>query len=62
VIGGFGSIPGAIVGGFFVGVLEALTASYVSSTYRDVFTFLAFIAVMVLMPTGFFGERASRRV
>jgi branched-chain amino acid transport system permease protein len=62
VIGGFGSIPGAIVGGLFVGVLETLTAAYVSSTYRDVFTFIAFIMVMVLMPTGFFGERVARRV
>jgi branched-chain amino acid transport system permease protein len=62
VIGGFGSIPGAIVGGMFVGVLDTLIAAYVSSTYRDVFTFLAFILVITLRPTGFFGERVAARV
>jgi branched-chain amino acid transport system permease protein len=62
VVGGFGSIPGAIVGGMFVGVLDTLTAAYLSSTYRDVFTFLAFILVITLRPTGFFGERMSVRV
>jgi branched-chain amino acid transport system permease protein len=62
VVGGFGSIPGAIVGGMFVGVLDTLTAAYISSTYRDVFTFLAFIFVITLRPTGFFGERVAVRV
>lgn len=62
VIGGFGSIPGAIVGGLFVGVLDTLTAAYISSAYRDVFTFLAFIVVITLRPTGFFGERVAVRV
>lgn len=62
VIGGFGSIPGAIVGGMFVGLLDTLTAAYISSTYRDVFTFFAFILVITLRPTGFFGERVAVRV
>jgi branched-chain amino acid transport system permease protein len=62
VVGGFGSIPGAIVGGIFVGVIDTLTAAYLSSTYRDVFTFLAFILVITLRPTGFFGERVAIRV
>ena len=62
VIGGFGSIPGAIAGGMFVGIMDVLVAAHVSSTYRDVFTFLAFILVITLRPTGFFGERAAARV
>jgi branched-chain amino acid transport system permease protein len=62
VVGGFGSIPGALAGGLFVGVLDTMTAAYVSSTYRDVFTFLVFILVITLRPTGFFGERVSLRV
>jgi branched-chain amino acid transport system permease protein len=62
VIGGFGSIPGAIVGGMFVGVLETTIAAEISSAYRDVFTFLALIVVLVVRPTGFFGERAGTRV
>lgn len=62
VIGGFGSIPGAIAGGMFVGIMDILVAAHVSSTYRDVFTFLAFILVITLRPTGFFGERTAARV
>jgi branched-chain amino acid transport system permease protein len=62
VIGGFGSIPGAIAGGMFVGVMDVLISAHVSSTYRDVFTFLAFILVITLRPTGFFGERTAARV
>lgn len=62
VIGGFGSIPGAIAGGMFVGIMDVLVAAHVSSTYRDVFTFLAFILVITLRPTGFFGERVAARV
>ena len=62
VLGGFGSIPGAIVGGMFVGVLDILVAAYLSSTYRDVFTFIAFILVITVRPTGFFGERTAARV
>jgi len=62
VIGGFGSIPGAIVGGMFVGVLETFIASEISSAYRDVFTFVALIVVLVVRPTGFFGEKAGSRV
>jgi branched-chain amino acid transport system permease protein len=62
VIGGFGSIPGAIAGGMFVGVMDVLVAAHVSSTYRDVFTFLAFILVITVRPTGFFGERVAARV
>lgn len=62
VVGGFGSIPGAVLGGVFVGVLDTMTAAYVSSSYRDVFTFLVFIAVITLRPTGFLGERVAARV
>jgi len=62
VIGGFGSIPGAIVGGIFVGVLDSVVATYLSSAYRDVFTFLVLISVIVLRPTGFFGERVGQRI
>jgi len=62
VVGGFGSIPGAIAGGMFVGLVDTLTAAYVSSTYKDVFTFLAFILVITVRPTGFFGERVAVRV
>ncbi|MDB5796939.1 MAG: branched-chain amino acid transporter permease [Paucimonas sp.] len=62
VIGGFGSIPGAILGGMLVGVLDTVVAALISSAYRDVFTFSALILMLVLRPTGIFGERIGSRV
>lgn len=62
VLGGWGSIPGAILGGLLLGVLESLLAAYVSSLYKDVFAFLILIAVLVCLPRGLFGERVSEKV
>jgi branched-chain amino acid transport system permease protein len=56
IVGGFGSVPGAIVGGLFVGVVETLSAGFISSIYRDAFAFIVLIIVLVVRPTGFFGE------
>jgi len=62
IIGGFGSVPGAIVGGFFVGVLEQLCAGYVSDKYKDVYAFLLMILVLFVRPQGIFGEKISEKV
>jgi branched-chain amino acid transport system permease protein len=62
IIGGFGSVPGAIVGGFFVGVLEQLCAGYVSDKYKDVYAFLLMILVLFGRPQGIFGEKISEKV
>ncbi|MBI2372217.1 MAG: branched-chain amino acid ABC transporter permease [Deltaproteobacteria bacterium] len=61
VIGGFGSIPGTLVGGIFLGVLEVLTAFYISSHYKDVFAFLLLILILLLRPEGFFGEKVGEK-
>lgn len=57
VIGGMGSIPGAIFGGFILGIAESLGAGYLSSQYKDGFAFLALILVLMVKPTGLFGKK-----
>jgi len=62
VIGGWGSITGAILGGLFVGIAETLLAGYVSSVYKDAFVFLILIGFLIVRPLGLMGERARERV
>ena len=57
VIGGLGSIAGSVVGGLLLGVLEALGSVFISSAYRDLYGFVLLILVLVVRPTGLFGER-----
>jgi branched-chain amino acid transport system permease protein len=61
VIGGFGSIPGAICGGILVGAAEIFGASYVSSAYKDALVFALMILFLVFRPQGLFGERIGDR-
>ena len=61
IIGGFGSLPGAIVGGVFVGLSEVLGASYVSSAYKDLISFGIMIVFLLVRPQGVFGERIQDR-
>ncbi len=56
VLGGIGSIPGAILGGVIMGVAETLTVGYLSSTYRDAITFVILVAVLLFRPTGLLGK------
>jgi branched-chain amino acid transport system permease protein len=62
VIGGFGSIPGAVIGGVLLGLVETFGATYLSSHYKDAFAFVILILVLLLRPTGIFGERISQKV
>ena len=57
VIGGLGSVAGSVVGGLLLGVLEALGSVFISSAYRDLYGFVLLILVLVVRPTGLFGER-----
>ncbi len=54
IIGGMGNIRGAIVGGVAIGVLEALSTAFISSTYSDAFTYAVLIVILLLWPSGFF--------
>jgi branched-chain amino acid transport system permease protein len=57
VIGGLGSVLGSIVGGVLLGLIEALGAVFVSAAYKDLYGFLLLITLLVVRPTGLFGER-----
>ena len=62
MLGGIGSPMGAVVGGLLLGLLEALAAGYLSSTYKDAVAFLVILAVLFALPTGLFGRAARERV
>jgi len=62
VLGGIGNIPGAMVGGLLIGVLQSLAAGYISSQWQDVIVFAVLILVLVFKPTGIFGERVVERM
>ncbi|NLY72222.1 MAG: branched-chain amino acid ABC transporter permease [Tissierellia bacterium] len=56
VIGGLGSLQGAVLGGFLLGIMETLVAGYISATYRDLFSFGIMIVVLMFMPNGLVGR------
>ena len=57
VLGGLGSIPGALVGGVLLGLVESLGAAFISSPYQNAYGFLIVILVLIIRPNGLFGER-----
>lgn len=62
ILGGVGSVPGAIVGGLLLGVVETMVSAYISSGYRDAISFTILIVVLLVMPNGFFGKKAINKV
>lgn len=61
IIGGFGSVPGAVVGGILVGLLEILVAVFISSVYKDAIAFAVLIFFLIAFPQGIFGEQVAER-
>ena len=56
ILGGLGSVPGAIFGGYILGLIEALGGGFISADYKDVFAFGALILILAIKPTGLFGR------
>ncbi len=62
VFGGIGSIPGALVGGFLIGISETFIKASPYSEFSDAFTFVILIIVLLFRPTGLFGEKTTEKV
>ena len=62
MLGGMGNPKGALVGGFLIGLIEALTAGYLSSQYKDAAAFIVILLVLFFLPHGLFGRQATQRV
>jgi branched-chain amino acid transport system permease protein len=62
VLGGIGSLPGAVLGGLMIGLIEALWAAYVSSDYKDVAAFSILAITLIFMPTGLLGRPEVEKV
>jgi branched-chain amino acid transport system permease protein len=58
VLGGMGSVVGALLGGLFIGVVESLSGLYLGESLGQIGIFVIFILVLLLRPSGLFGERA----
>jgi len=61
VLGGIGSVPGAMVGGLLLGVIETLVTGYLSSTYRDAIAFVILVVILLYRPTGIFGQPQTEK-
>lgn len=62
VIGGLGSLPGAVVGSLILGLAEMLTAGFISSQFRDLVVFGILIVTLIVRPTGLFGKSVGEKV
>ena len=62
VLGGIGSIPGAMFGGIFLGLIESLGASYISSEYKDAYAFIILIMILLVKPEGFLGKTTEEKI
>ena len=62
VLGGIGSIPGAVLGSFILGLTEAFATGYVSSDYEDVFAFSLLVLILIFRPSGLLGKATIEKV
>jgi branched-chain amino acid transport system permease protein len=62
VLGGFGSIPGALAGGITIGIVESLSGFYLPEGFKDVAAYVVLLAVLLWRPQGLFGSNALKKV
>lgn len=62
IVGGFSSLPGAIVGGLVIGVVESLSGFYLPEGFKDVMPYVVVLLMLAFRPTGLFGERGRKKV
>ncbi|MBP6898064.1 MAG: branched-chain amino acid ABC transporter permease [Pseudacidovorax sp.] len=62
VVGGFGSLPGAIVGGLVIGVVESLAGFYLPDGFKDTAPYIVVLAMLMVKPNGLFGEKLRKKV
>ena len=62
VIGGFGSIPGSLIGGVIVGIVEQLAGYYLPAGFQEVTSNVVLLGMLILRPQGLFAERMGKRV
>jgi branched-chain amino acid transport system permease protein len=62
VVGGIGDIKGAFLGGFILGFIEILITAVLPSSYKDLFSCVILLIILVLKPTGFFGVARSTKI
>jgi len=60
ILGGMGSLPGAVLGGYLLGLIESLAGGYIAMIYADLFAFAVLVTVLAIRPTGLFGKKAGR--
>jgi branched-chain amino acid transport system permease protein len=62
VLGGFGSIPGALIGGIVIGIVEQLAGYFLPAGFQEVSSNIVLLAVLILRPQGLFGQTIRKRV
>jgi branched-chain amino acid transport system permease protein len=62
IIGGLGNLPAAIMGSMLLGILETLVSGYISSTYRDLFSFIFLIVILLFFPNGLMGKSGEEKL
>ena len=62
VVGGFGSLPGAIVGGLVIGIVESLSGFYLPEGFKDIAAYIVVLIMLMVKPNGLFGERLTKKV
>lgn len=62
ILGGIGNIPGAMLGGLLLGVIEAMSAAYISIAWKDAIAFFVLILILIIRPTGILGERVADKL